>query len=161
MSRRGASRPDTSFPTRETTALRNASKRDELEQPGAALLVPLMARPADDVHQHVELGDRPGRRLLVKQDGTLERLEDATVSSVQGDPPGSASARSTSASTDAASSAERMAARSSRLGMVRSSRPIAGMNLRRMKNPSRSFPESGGTCRAVATNAPLQIVRLV
>jgi len=99
MSRRGASLPDTSFTTRETTALRNASKRDELEQPGAALLVPLMARPADDVRQHVELGDRPGRHLLVKQDGTLERLENATVSSVEGDPPGSASARSTSATS--------------------------------------------------------------
>ena len=55
---------------RETTALRNASKRDEFEQPGAAC-------PVDDVHQHVELGDRPGRRLLVQEGGTLERLKEA------------------------------------------------------------------------------------
>ena len=67
---------------RETTALRNASKRDEFEQPGAAC-------PVDDVHQHVELGDRPGRRLLVHEGGTLERLKEAAGSSVQGYPPSS------------------------------------------------------------------------
>ena len=138
---------------RETTALRNASKRDEFEQPGAAC-------PVDDVHQHVELGDRPGRRLLVQEGGTLERLKEAAYRATR--PAAvSASARSSSSSTDAASSVERMAARSSRLGMMRSSMPIAGMNMR-----SRSL-ENGGTGRAKSEprhacyHPPLQIERLV